>query len=176
MKYIILTVALFMGFTTFAQNLSFSRVIDTVLVVNTGVQQLSGNIIYGDGISPEEGKVWKLHQVITNRDRLGSYIHYCGGGSYTNAGNNIELSLVVDDGNEFATLISTSFLNYNNDDEFVDIMPDNGGNMNPLPLWINSGSTIKPSIHLDIDTNDNLCTVGNTKGRIYVSIIEFDTE
>ena len=45
MKYIILTAALFMGSATIAQNLSFSRVIDTVLVVNTGIQEISGNII-----------------------------------------------------------------------------------------------------------------------------------
>ena len=44
MKFITLIISLFLFSSLSAQDLSFSRVIDTVIVVQTGIQQITDNI------------------------------------------------------------------------------------------------------------------------------------
>ena len=178
MKYIILTAALFMGFTTFAQNLSFSRVIDTVLVVNTGLQEITGNIIYGEILSPQQGKVWKLQSIITNKERLNAKLVNCGDLSEATSSAEISINLTIDDGANFV-LLSTSGNMLPFDEGYeLQIFSNVLETGFEYPIWINSGSTLRSNIAWNGNnySPSNYCFGAEQIGKIYVSILEFDTE
>ena len=178
MKFITLIISLFLFSSLSAQDLIFSRVIDTVIVVPTGIQQITDNIIYGESLSPEQGKVWKLQSIIHNEDRLSSKLLNCSDGSEaTSEGSNVSLNLTIDDGANSVLISESTFRNF--DENYNLQIYGNVQSIVPeFPIWINSWSTLRSNIAWNGNSyGASLYCFGSEQiGKIYVSILEFDTE
>ena len=178
MKFITLIISLFLFSSLSAQDLSFSRVIDTVIVVQTGIQQITDNIIYGESLSPEQGKVWKLQSITHNNDRLSSKLLNCSDGvEATSVGGNASLNLIIDDGANSVLISKSTFRDF--DENYL--LPVYGNYQHiaaEFPIWINSGSTLRSNIAWNGNNyGGSLYCFGSEQiGKIYVSILEFDTE
>ena len=165
-----------------AQDLSFSRVVDTVLVVEaSGV--LSGQIFDGTSIAPPPGKVWKLSSITFGGNRLPGPLVYCNDdqNSYSSSGDNLKAALVFDDGVNTIPLKTNSFNQWEGDDVF-EPFDFNPGDDREYPIWFSSGSSITAMIAWNANTAitnnsapTDICTSNVIRGEIAVSILEFST-
>ena len=164
---------------SYAQNLAFSRIIDTVLVLNIGtnITDISTKYI-GATISPASGKVWKINNVLLD-----------AGYVLQDAPNQIWNCFFCNDPNQDRNDIKFGVDIYDgvNDIDISLRSPSVNGqayhsegyvSQNDFPLWINSSSTIRTFMIQNIDSQVStglyeIC-VRNVFAKAYVSIIEFN--
>lgn len=171
MRRLTLIAALFLiTFGLHSQELSFSRVIDTVLVVQVpnGVQINNGPVL-GDGFSPDSGKVWKLESVVHGIEaETNAYL--CNGGTVNSSTNLFNLELIVNDGSNEVVLTRSDFMQQNENDY------GNYAIQRAFPLWLNSNSMILPRVNYKPSTSQPVCVSNPMQGKVHVSLIEFNTQ
>ena len=165
---------LLLCFSTFvsAQNLQFSRVIDTIITVNVGPNYVTiyNNPYAGQSLSPPNGKVWKINNMLISKPAFSgnSPLWTSGGGANSNY-HNIIFKVLLENG-------SNSIL-INKNDGYYNSIDNNYAASSPektvFPLWMNSTTTIQTileSIHI------GAFEFKNVKTEVYISLIEFNTQ
>ena len=174
---------LLVGLTSFsyAQNLVYNRVIDTVLVLNIGatITDISTKHI-GTTISPPSGKVWKINNVLLDAGYVAQdypngifNCFFCNDQSQDRA--DLKFGVDIYDGaNDIDISLRSPHV------AGQTFHSEGYVSQNDFPLWINSSSTIRTFIIQNIDSQVNtglyeIC-VRYVFAKAYVSIIEFNEE
>ena len=164
--------------TSNAQNLEFSKVIDTVITLTIGNSpQNIGTKHLGQTLSPPSGKVWKVNNILLD---AGEVINDYSNGIYNcffcndpnQDRNDIKFGVDIYDGaNEFDVRMMTPDVATNtaHADPYISV--------NSFPLWMNSSSTIRTFMiqQSETTTNADIC-VKNVFSKAYISILEFNVE
>lgn len=167
---------------TYAQNLAFNRVIDTVLVLEIGsnVTNISTKQL-GATISPPNGKVWKINNILIEAGKIhqqnSSNIYdcfFCDDPTVDRADARFGID-IFDGTNSIDIIISSPYISAT-----VNHFPSTANTNISYPLWINSGSSLRTFMIQTIEAHDSnglfdIC-VRNVLSKAYVSIIEFNNE
>lgn len=160
-----------------AQNLAFSRVIDTILIVQTGPEPVDISTKFiGETLSPEDGKVFKVNNMyfqklhsISNTSNPNSF--ECDDPTEEQAGQLISGIDISDGEKEFVLFkeqVSNGYVIP------VGVMNQHDG---IFPLWINSHSTIRTyAWQGQYQTPNSSICIKNYMAKAYISLIEFHTE
>lgn len=166
-KTLVLSLFVLTAVSSKAQDLTFSRVIDTLITVEVGSEYVditSG--LVGDVITPPAGKVWKVNNILTPG------IYQIPTGSWTGSVQPVcHLSLILPGG--VAGLSSSNISNSSTGDQ-----PTMGSSVTGVsyPFWLNEGASIQISlVPKYVFSNDPISTeIKNVSCYAFVSIIEFD--
>ena len=181
MKNYFITLFICLSFFCNSQNLEYSRVIDTILTVNiTSPTSLTQDIL-GDFVSPANGKVWKINNIMISSSHLGDYVRYCSGtNTFSSSGSHVKLGLLFSDGSNEICLCTKSMKDFIDPNDFIYHYPyedaDNCVSDTHYPMWINSSSKLTAFISsytsISIANPDDIC-LNNTIGKIRIMAIEF---
>lgn len=148
-----------------AQDLTFSRVIDTLITLEVGEEYVNvTNGLIGDVITPPVGKVWKVNNI----QSPGAYSIPSGG--YLGIAPKCFLSLVLPSG--VVNLAAASFQTTGSGG-----VPIVGTVTNvDFPLWLNEGVTFQISLapQYEYHTDPISTQVRNISCFALISILEFD--
>ena len=162
---------------SYAQNLSFSRVIDTVITLNIGAtQQNLSTKFLGQTLSPPAGTVWKVNNILLDpgevvEPQTGGYnCFFCNDPNQNRS--DIYFGIDIYDGaNDIDIELRRP--------DIASYTVHNAGYTTPLsyPLWINPNSLIRTFMIQQSETTSNpdIC-VKNVFAKAYLSIIEFKTQ
>ena len=180
MKKIHIILLAFLYSTSYAQNLEFNQVIDTVLILDIGNTQQNISTKYlGQTISPPSGKVWKVNNILLDP---GSIVNNYVNGIYdcfscddpTHDRNDLKFGVDINDGaNDIDIRLITPSVG--------PTTVHNAGYPTSIsfPLWVNSGSVFRTFIIQNNDyqpsSTSDIC-VRNVFAKAYFSIIEFNIE
>tara|TARA_Y100000766_G_C18881891_1_gene593864 strand:- start:952 stop:1500 length:549 start_codon:yes stop_codon:yes gene_type:complete len=167
---------------TYAQNLAFNRVIDTVLVLEIGanVTNISTKHL-GATISPPNGKVWKINNILVDPGKIvqqnSSNIFdcfFCDEPSQDRQDARFGVD-IFDGTNSIDIIIRQPDIS-----STVDHTDSWSNGYISYPLWINSNSSIRTFMIQTLEAQQgnglfDIC-VRNVLSKAYVSIIEFNAE
>ena len=119
-----------------------------------------------------------MQSIITNKERLNSKLINCSDGSeYTSAGSWVSINLTIDDGANAVLLSTSSLMDFN---EGYELQTYNNvvHTGYEYPIWINSGSTLRSNMawNSNLYSEVDICFGSEQIGKVYISILEFDTE
>ena len=169
----LLIILLLTFFTSKSQNnLEFNRIIDTVLVLSIpDGTQLNSALYSNDNFGPENGKVWKINQVLAQSSELIGGLLICSTSNYHSNGSMLRSALIIDDGLNSMPLCISAFEGY------TGVMPPPGISACELidfPLWVSDGSSIQVSVY-HAGNGNGLCTTGGSNdAKFFISLIEFN--
>ena len=169
----LLIIILLTFFTSKSQNnLEFNRIIDTVLVLNIpDGTQLSSALYSNDNFGPENGKVWKINQVLAQSSVLIGGILNCSTNMSHSGGSELISALIIDDGLNSMPLCTSAFEGY------TGVMAPPGLSACELinfPLWLSDNSSIQVSVY-HAGNGNGLCTTGGPNdAKFFISLIEFN--
>ena len=179
MKKIVILI-FFLSFVSNAQNnMQFNRVIDTIITVDVIESTNLLQNILGGSVSPPNGKVWKVNNILLIPQKLGDYVKYCDtGDTYTNQGSEVKLGLLFSDGVNEHCLCLIGMLGYVDpyDDSYSSPNTSPSNCTNTYPLWLNNQSTLTSFLSWGSTvglTNNTRC-LESTTGKVRVSAIEFN--
>ena len=182
-KILISSIIICVSFSLKAQNsLEFNRVIDRELVLNIGSTTTNiSSKVFGESISPPTNKVWKINNIRIDQGSMinwGNYVYesfYCNYPSQDVS--NVFFGVDVFDGD-------TDFNIYRLQPQIVQ-QPILNATNNVIgienPIWMNHYSTLRTFVvQKELDNNpstpsiEDIC-IKNFTGKIYVSLLEFNT-
>ena len=172
---------LLLSVSTSAQNLAFSRVIDTILVVQTGPDPVDISLKFiGETLTPDAGKVFKVNNIMLQP----LDIPYWPDNGEPNA------FVCNDPGNTISTVKAgvdvfdgaKEFVLFEQSANVATILNANdqaSGAIKQFPLWVDESSTLRLFVWQGGYVPDNYeyphC-LRNYMAKAYVSLIEFHTE
>lgn len=164
-KTLVLSLFVLTAVTSKAQDLTFSRVIDTLITLEVGEEYVNvTNGLIGDVITPPVGKVWKVNNI----QSPGAYSIPSGG--YLGIAPRCLLSLVLPSG-----VVHLDAASFNVTGTGVVPVIGNITNVN-FPLWLNEGVTLQISLapQYEYHTEPITTQVRNISCFALISILEFD--
>ena len=170
MKKIVILI-FFLSFASNGQNnMQFNRVLDTIMVVNVNTPtDISTSPIYGNSLSPNANKIWKIQHIDLARNRQSNILYCNENTNYSSSG--LIMGLLINDGANEVVLCETTFAS-STEASYPRLFEDGTTCNVNFPFWLNSGSSISPVLYLNANANSQLC-VSDVSGEIYISILEF---
>ncbi len=179
MKKFTLILTLLVGSSVYCQDLTFSRVIDTVLVLQTGPTPVNiSSKFIGETLTPDEGKVFKINNILFQKlhipsDIAGDYNAFeCN--NPNNNENQLQSGVDIYDGEKEFVIIKKQTIT-----GMVDPSTADANNNTKFPLWMNSNSTLRTyawqgGYNTQLQ-GAHIC-VKNYMCKAYISLIEFNTQ
>ena len=160
-------VTLFINLFAISQNnLSFNRVIDTIIVMDL-TTTVGNDPVEGGNFGPEANYTWKLNYAISsgNKGSTTSPSNCSGGCQYCACISYI--SLAVHDGQNLFTLDKAEI----NCSEYPE--PNSVINRLDFPIWINSNSSLRQIFFPNVGSGACDWTIADIVAQTYLSITEF---
>ena len=166
-------------FLSYAQTLEFSRVIDTVLVLDiTSSTDISSEVYGQQVISPSAGKVWKIQSLLLDPG-YSAYIDHCqsnlsGGISSSTISCFVELG----DGNNSSFICNSWPALYTTGPSASsagEIRSVNTVQCFENIIWINSSSSVKVGV-VSVSTENYSHCISDLTIKAHISILEFKTQ
>ncbi len=169
-------------FSTFisAQNLQFSRVIDTIISINIPIGTIYStvDVISSTSLTPPNNTTWKIQSISMFLPSGEEYkTMYCGIGSvYSNDINSIYIKLFTNNSGQMISSYQRAIANYSQH-EVV--------NSFNFPVWVTNNTVFKIGWTSQHNSSSPLCLVaqqggninlGDYIGSIHFSILEFNTQ